>query len=258
LRSFASESFSSPPWFHKDVTITIGQNFTLQFPIAQDDSGMDAGIYVNESDVELPDIGIRSASIISSYLEGSKVIQMESTIAVCKVKILDPPLEVFTVIQGLQKKEPLVGRFMIQDAVNRAYSGYLAQSSMEYPNGKITNIQPPPTWNEILSRFQSSEFGKDMKIKVQKKSEEAAAKYKNKQYAQALALFRWVSVWSFFTHTQEEQYVVLRNLATGWEQYLKQEKEDLDIALFWAKEAKKIKSDPAVLSQIQRIKSYKK
>lgn len=44
--------------------------------------------------------------------------------------------------------------------------------------------------------------------------------YKSQSYEGALASFQWASVFGFFTHSYEEQYVLLKNLASGWEKYL--------------------------------------
>ena len=86
---------------------------------------MDCGVGLDESSITLGPL-VRSATAMGKYLEGGKEMSQEITIAVCSVKTGNPPIEVYTIVNGLKKKEPLLGRFILHDALVRTYIGTLA------------------------------------------------------------------------------------------------------------------------------------
>lgn len=45
-------------------------------------------------------------------------------------------------------------------------------------------------------------------------------------------------------------------MASGWEQYLMEERESLDVALLWALEAQKIQDTDKIRNQIARIQKH--
>jgi len=125
-----------------------------------------------------------------------------------------------------------------------------------------------PSWDDALDRFQKSEVGVKLRAAVLEKAELAIKYFKNKEYAEALPLFQWVSVFGFFTHTAEEQvictiyfmkdfyieqYTILKNLASSYERYLQATQEDTTVALLWAQEAQRVKDTDVVQQQIARL-----
>jgi hypothetical protein len=90
---------------------------------------MDCGVGLDENSITLGPL-VRSASAMGKYIEGGKEMTREITIAVCSVKTDTPPIEVYTIVNGLNKKEPLLGRFILHDAVVRTYVGLLANKPM--------------------------------------------------------------------------------------------------------------------------------
>jgi len=254
LRSYSADSFLSPAWEYKGVEITIGER-TYQFDSVQDDSGMDCGVGMNEESIELGPL-VRSASHSSTRLEGMKEVTDETTIAVCSVRIANPPMEIYTIVNGLKKKEPLLGRFMLHDVATRTYSGILSDEISDVPPpGSWTTLNKAPSWKEITERFQKSPMGKKVRSLVEERAKIGISRFKGNVFAEALAHFRWVSVFGFFTHSEKEQYSILKNLASGWERYLLQMGESLEIALLWAKEAQKYQDTDSVRQQIARIEN---
>jgi hypothetical protein len=82
-----------------------------------------------------------------------------------------------------------------------------------------------------------------------------AERFAGKVYGEALAHFRWVSVFGFFTHSNDERYAILKNLTSAWEKYLIEEGEDLEVALLWAKEAQQVNNTKQIQDQIDRIQA---
>lgn len=96
------------------------------FALAQDDGGMDVGIGIPESTMT-----ISTKNRYATQLANTSQGQANSTIAVCRLQVGDPPMDVYTIVQGLpegmiQAGNALVGRFMVQDAVVRTYVGSYA------------------------------------------------------------------------------------------------------------------------------------
>jgi hypothetical protein len=83
---------------------------------------MDCGVGMPETALELG-VLVRSASHSSKYLDNGIEKTRDATIAVCSVKIGSPPIEMFTIVNGLVKETPLLGRFMLHDVVTRSYCG---------------------------------------------------------------------------------------------------------------------------------------
>lgn len=98
------------------------------FDLAQDDGGMDVGVGIPEKTLKISP-NIRWASQKVNTLLGESVI----TIAICRLKVNDPPMDVYTVVQGLpdgviKAGNALIGRFMVQEAVARTYVGAYADN----------------------------------------------------------------------------------------------------------------------------------
>jgi hypothetical protein len=107
------------------VKIIIGTR-TYTYKTVQDDNGMDYGVGMPAKELQLSPT-TRWATETYSYLTDSGVeTSIDVTSAVCKVITEEPPMEVYTILNELQKDEPLLGRFMLQDCVLRSYAGILS------------------------------------------------------------------------------------------------------------------------------------
>jgi hypothetical protein len=98
------------------------------FALAQDNGGMDVGVGIPEKALKIPP-NIRWASQKVNTLLGESI----TTIAICRLKMNDPPMDVYTIVQGLpdgviQDGNALIGRFMVQEAVVRTYVGAYADN----------------------------------------------------------------------------------------------------------------------------------
>jgi len=252
----AAESILTNPWTYKDVQMVLDDPDVepYAFTVAQDDGGMDVGVGIPENTLTISH-KVRWASQKVNTVQG----EVATTIAVCKVKTIDPPMEVYTVVQGLpngviKEGTALIGRFMVQEAVMRTYVGAYADVNGNIPAGSWSNISDTPSFDTLVTRFRVSARGKQVFDAVQEKVREGVEMYKAKAYEGALASFQWASVFGFFTHPHETQYAILKNLASGWEKYLLSLNEhNLTIPLYWAMEAQKIKDTPEVQAQIARI-----
>jgi len=255
LRAFGDSDFLSPSFQHKNVRVVVGE-VAYEFATVQDGPGMDCGFAIDERKLKVSP-NLRYATQACTFMQGSAQVTKDCTVAVCEIEIGEPKMKICTIMNGLHaKEEPLVGRFMVQDAVQRVYAGALSTPSPGSPTpGTFQNIGVIPEWSEVLTRFQASEKGKKLRTVVTTRAQAGAEAFKNKRYEEALASFQWVSVFGFFTHSHDEQYAILKNLASGYEQYFIQEKEldGLVIALNWAKEAQKILDTPKVQEQITRL-----
>jgi len=168
--------------------------------------------------------------------------------------VREPAMDIWTIVQGLEKEEPLIGRFVIGDAVCRCFSGHLITPAENLPAPSTwSNVSTVPTWDEVKMRFQSSEVGVKLRELVDKQAKRAVEFFKAKEYGEALPLFQWVSVYGFFTHSADEQYAILKNLASGYERFLTATKEDTTIALLWAREAQIVRDTEAVQGMIARL-----
>lgn len=98
------------------------------FGSAQDNGGMDVGVGIPENTLKISH-KIRWASQKVNTLQGERV----TTIAICRLKTHNPPMDVYTVVQGLpdgviKAGNALIGRFMVQEAVARTYVGAYADT----------------------------------------------------------------------------------------------------------------------------------
>jgi len=250
-----TESFLSPAWDYEGVTIHIGTK-SYHYDHVQDDSGMDCGVGLAESVFTLGPL-VRSASHVVERIVGTQAVQDETTIAVCQVEIESPPIKVWTILNGLggEQKKPLLGRFMLQDVTHRLYSGILSHPLEGATPCSWKNMTDVPAWDEIIERFRTTKLGDELRKKVESQMQAGVDKFRREDYSHALAHFRWASVFGFFTHSLSEQYSILKNLASGWERYLQEERGPLDTALLWALEAQKVNDTPVVQGQIARIKA---
>jgi len=255
------ESILSNPWVYKDVQITMDDPDVERylFDLAQDDGGMDVGVGIPEKTLKISP-KIRWASQKVNTLLGESV----TTIAICKLKMDEPPMNVYTVVQGLpdgmiKAGSALIGRFMVQDVVARTYVGAYADNVEGIVAGSWNNISAPAPFSVVIERFRASALGKRLFAEVVEKTKSGAIMFQAKAFADALASFQWASVFGFFTHSPEEQYVLLKNLASGWEKYLLDLNEfNLTVPLYWALEAQKVQNTSSVQGQIVRIRAAHK
>ena len=113
------------------VKVTIGE-IAFEFDAVQDSPGMDCGFAIDERKLEVSPC-LRYASHTSTYMQGSTQVTNEATIAVCEIEIGEPSVKFYTIVNGLNGlKEPLIGRFLVQDTVQRVYSGILSTPSTVY------------------------------------------------------------------------------------------------------------------------------
>ena len=107
------------------VNIKIGDKL-YRYKQVQDDSGLDCGVCLPKSEFSVGPL-VRSASQMVHQLVGGYPKETECTVAVCEVEVQSPSMKVFTIVLGLDKKVPLLGRFMLHDVTARAYAGRLAE-----------------------------------------------------------------------------------------------------------------------------------
>lgn len=101
-----------------------GASYT--FEAVQDYGGFDCGVVVPEKSLEKTlHWKDRYTLQTTAFIENGIEVKRNFHVAVCKVKIEQPPMEVFTLVQGLDRDEPLLGRFMIHDVSTRVYVGHL-------------------------------------------------------------------------------------------------------------------------------------
>jgi len=253
LNAFVGSSFLSPVYAYKDVEIKIG-NTIYRFQSVQDNSGMDCGVGFPEGAFNLDSPTVRWCSNRVAQLVGNTRVEKDQTIVVCKVKTGDPPMECYTILNGLENvSEPLLGRFILHDSVVCCYTGAFAKPVSGGPSPGSFSVHNILQWEEILVLFQSSEHGKKLFQLVEDHAQKGVHYFSSKLYPLALAEFQWVSVFGFFSHPHSAQYVIARNLARGYEELLGLRHQSLAPALAWAKEAQSFRDTQDIKKIIKRI-----
>lgn len=96
---------------------------SIQYEKVQDDGGMDYGLGIPESRLELSPT-TRYVTAPVTYLSGNVEVKEDTTVFVCHIKTAKPAMDVWTIARGLKKDEALMGRFIFHDLFKRTYNGH--------------------------------------------------------------------------------------------------------------------------------------
>lgn len=256
---FSNDNLYTPAPIYNNVTIELAGGATWEFSEIQDDMGNDAGFAVDEKELKAR---LKETDLQAPFEYDWTHNEGQGTISICRVKIPNIGVDHFTVVIGIQNLDaPLIGRFMIGDAQNKLYAGYLSEKfslPLNY-EGKITkgtsdivitntySLTNLPDWNVIIKRYRQSVQCQKLYKAVEIEAIEALKLYKQEAYLLALPHFQRCSVLGFFTHEEEKYRTILYNLASTYYQ-LKDKR-----GLHWAMEAQKIIDNDKVKQLITKF-----
>lgn len=87
---------------------------------------MDCGVGFRESSIRLNSPVTRYCTHKVTQIVGSSVVAKDQTIVVCRVQVGNPPIDCFTILNGIDNlSTPLLGRFILHDSTIRTYVGAL-------------------------------------------------------------------------------------------------------------------------------------